>query len=306
MHIFGPVASRRLGLSLGVDLIGKTKTCDLNCIYCELGRTTRHTSERKIFVKTRDIIDDLKNFLKKEPNIDFITISGNGEPTLALNLGEVIDEIKKITDIKVAVLTNGTLLFNKKVRNDLKNADLVLPSLDAGTEKTFLKINRPVRNLNFKKIIKGLIDFSKEYRGKIWLEIMLVKNINDNEKEIIAIKKIIDKLYNIEKIQLNTVVRAGAEKNALPISQKKLNKFKRILGNKAEIIANFIGKKITKTHNLKKQILNIIRLRPVTFTELKSSIKENSVIIKKNLKELINKKKIIIIKHNNKIFYKGK
>ncbi len=306
MSVFGPVASRRLGLSLGIDLIGNTKVCNLNCIYCELFRTKKLLTKRKIFIKTQKVISKLKNFLSKNQEIDFITISGNGEPTLALNLGKVIKEIKKITHIKIAVLTNGILLYDKKVRDELKNADVVLPSLDAGTKETFLKINRPHPNINFDKFIDGLIKFSDEHRGKIWLEIMYVKNVNDNEKETYAIKKIIKKMKNIEKIQLNTVVRAGAEKFANSVSLIKLKKFKKILGSKAEIIADFKGKKITEISNLKKQILDIIRLRPVTFDELKKEIKANAIIIKKNLNELLNDKKIYKIPHNKKIFYKGK
>ncbi len=306
MHIFGPVSSRRLGLSLGIDLIGQVKTCNLNCIYCELFRTKNLSVKRKIFVKTEKVINDLKKFLLKKQKIDYITISGNGEPTLALNLGEVISKIKKITNIKVAVITNGTLLFNKNVRNNLKKADVVLPSLDAGTEKTFLKVNRPYKDFNFNKMVKGLITFSKEYKGKIWLEIMLVKNINDNENELKSIKKIIDRLHNIEKIQLNTVVRAGSEKNACAVSEKKLKKLKNIFGNKAEIISGFKNKKIKKFNNLKQQILDIIRFRPVTFEELKKSIEQNPNLLRKKLNELFKEKMILKIKHNKTIFFKGK
>ncbi len=306
MFVFGPVASRRLGLSLGIDLIGKTKICNLNCIYCELFKTKKPSIKREIFVKTEKVISELKNFLSKNQEIDFITISGNGEPTLALNLGKIINKIKKITSIKVAVLTNGILLSDKKVRNELKNADVVLPSLDAGTKETFLKINRAHPKINFDKFINGLIKFSKKYKEKIWLEVMYVKNINDNEKETYAIKKIIDKMKNIEKIQLNTVVRAGAEKYAKPVSLVKLKKLKKILGPKAEIIANFKGKKITQINDLKKQILSIVRLRPVTLNELKKEIKVNIIIIKKNLTELLRDKKIYKISHNKEIFFKAK
>lgn len=305
MHIFGPVASRRLGLSLGVDLLDECKTCNLNCIYCELGKTKKLSLERKIFVETEIIIDEIKEFLEKNERPDFITLSGNGEPTLALNVGDVIQNIKKITDIKVAVLTNGILLYNKNVRNDLKKADVVLPSLDAGSKDTFTKINRPPRQINFEKVKEGLIKFSQEYKGSIWIEIMLVKGINDNENEIEKIKQIINKMKSVEKIQLNTVVRAGAESYANRVHYQKLLQIKNLLGEKVEIIADYKGKKIKKVYDLKQQLFNIIKLRPVTMEEIQKEIEIDKIEILKIIDELIKENKIKKIKFDKKEFYKG-
>lgn len=305
MHIFGPVASRRLGLSLGVDLLDECKTCNLNCIYCELGKTKKLSLERKIFVETEIIIDEIKEFLEKNERPDFITLSGNGEPTLALNVGDVIQNIKKITDIKVAVLTNGILLYNKNVRNDLKKADVVLPSLDAGSKDTFTKINRPPRQINFEKVKEGLIKFSQEYKGSIWIEIMLVKGINDNENEIEKIKQIINKMKSVEKIQLNTVVRAGAESYANRVHYQKLLQIKNLLGEKVEIIADYKGKKIKKVYDLKWQLINIIKLRPVTMEEIQKEIERDKIEILKIIDELIKENKIKKIKFDKKEFYKG-
>ena len=305
MHIFGPVASRRLGLSLGVDLLGECKACNLNCIYCELGRTKKLFLKRKIFVETEIIINEINEFLEKNESPDFITISGNGEPTLALNIGEVIENIKKITSVKVAVLTNGILLYDKKVRDDLKKADVVLPSMDAGSKETFIKINRPFRQISFEKVKEWLVKFSQEYEGKIWLEVMLVKDINDNENEIEKIKQIINKMKSVEKIQLNTVVRAGAENYAKRVSNEKLIEIKNLFGDKAEIIADYKGKKIKKVYDLKQQLFNIVKLRPVTLEEIEKEIEANRIEIIKVIDELIKEDRIKKIKFDNKEFYKG-
>jgi len=304
MYIFGPVPSRRLGLSLGVDLLN-CKSCNFNCIYCELGRTFKYTSERKIFVKTDDVIKEIKDFLDKKNKTDYITFSGSGEPTLALNLGEAIKETKKITNIPIALITNGSFFYDKEVRNDITDADVVLPSFDAADEATFIKINRPHRSFNFKRFLDGFIQFCVEYRGKIWVEVMVVKNINDNDEHILKLKTIFDKIPKIEKIQLNTVVRSRAENYAEPVSERQLTHIKNLLGNKAEIIGFFKGEKIKTIDNLKDAILSIVRLRPVTLQDLKDvlNFKEEEILL--NLEEL--EKEHLIKKENvfGKEFYKG-
>jgi len=186
-YLFGPVPSRRLGMSLGVDLVPK-KVCSLNCVYCEVGRTTTLTIERKEYIKYDKIIEELTNYFNNNPEPDYITFSGYGEPTLNIRIGDIIQFIKQNKPgIPIAILTNGTLLYDKKVRKELMDADVVLPSLDAATEKGFLKINRPPKTLTLEKYIQGLITFRKEYKGKIWLEIFILPNYNDSEKELIML-----------------------------------------------------------------------------------------------------------------------
>ena len=233
-YIFGPVPSRRLGFSLGVDIV-PTKTCTLNCIYCQVGKTTCKTIERKEYVTPEKILAELKVMLKSGKEINYITLSGNGEPTLNSKLGEIIKEIKKITVLSVAVITNGTLLTDKNVREELLSADLVMPSLDAATQETFEKIDRPYPSLKIEKIIEGIADFSKIYKGKLWLEIMLVKGVNDNQDELNALKKAVEKIEP-DKIQLNTPVRPTCEKGVEIVSQKKLLEIKEFFGKKCEII----------------------------------------------------------------------
>jgi len=304
MYIFGPVPSRRLGLSLGVDLLN-CKSCDFNCVYCELGRTFKYVDKRQIFVKTQDVIEEVKGFLATGVKADYITFSGSGEPTLALNLGEAIQEVKKLTSIPVALITNGSFFYDKKIREDAARADVVLPSLDAADEDTFIKINRPHRGFDFNKFLDGFIQFCNEYKGKIWIEVMLVKGINESDEHILKLKSIFDGLLNIEKIQLNTVVRCRAEEFAELVDDERLNKIKNLLGPKAEIIGYFKGEKIKTINNLKDAILSIIRLRPVTIQDLKSVLDVDEKEIENILESLQKNNHIKKEQFYGKEFYKG-
>jgi len=169
-YVYGPVPSWRLGRSLGVDVI-PFKICSFNCIYCETGRTTDLTVERKKYVSKAPVIEELKAFLSKRKNIDYITFSGSGEPTLNSKIGGMISEVKKLTDIPVAILTNSSLFSREEVRRELREADVVLPSLDVVSQSLFESLNRPHPSLKIEEIIDGLIEFRKEFKNKIWLEV---------------------------------------------------------------------------------------------------------------------------------------
>jgi len=207
-YLFGPVPSRRLGISLGVDLV-PLKTCTLNCIYCECGRTTNLTLERKEYVPFTTVKEELTFYFANNPKPDYITFSGSGEPTLNSRIGDVLRFIENQSpDISVALLTNGTLFSEKQVREDVKDASVVIPSLDAATEKIFKKINRPSPHLQVDTIIDGLVRFRKEYSGQIWLEIFIVSGMNDTEHELTALKQAIEKIEP-DQVQLNTLDRPG-------------------------------------------------------------------------------------------------
>ena len=237
-YIFGPVPSRRLGRSLGGDLV-PYKTCSFDCIHCDLGRTTFKTTSRKSYVSTEDVQRELDLTLpplEKKP--DYITLSGSGEPTLNQNIGEIIHSIKHWTSIPVAVLTNGSLLFIEEVRKDLIEADVVLPFLDAINDVTFQCLNRPHPSLNIDEIISGLIQFRNEYRGQIWLEVVFCRGINDDKKEIERLKGIIERIQP-DRVQLNTPVRPPAEEFAYPLTTHHLEEIREQLGDQAEIISEF-------------------------------------------------------------------
>ena len=290
-HLYGPVPSRRLGYSLGVDLL-PFKTCSLSCIYCQLGNSPRKTIRRINPYSEKKILEEIKTFLKSGARVDFITFSGSGEPTLNKSIGWLIREIKNFTTIPVAVLTNSTLLSRAGVRKELAAADVVVPSLDAATQRVFEKINRPHPSLRIEKIIDGLIKFRKEFKGQIWLEIMLVKGVNDSPAEIKKLKEAAARI-NPDKIQLNTVVRPPAEKTARPLTPEEMNKIKEFFGEKAEVVASFRKKEREKApQDIAEAILAIVRRRPVSLEELSLEIQK-----------LLQQKKIKQIRHLDRDYF---
>jgi wyosine [tRNA(Phe)-imidazoG37] synthetase (radical SAM superfamily) len=209
-HLFGPVVSRRLGLSLGVDVI-PYKYCSLNCIYCEVSKTTHLTLKRKAFFNIQEITDELDDFLAAQPKLDYITFSGAGEPTLNSSLGEIVRYIKvKYPQYKLALITNSTLLGEPEVQGEVNRCDLVMPSLDAISEDCFQAINRPCYELTAYEIVQGLEQFRQEYKGQIWLEIFIVPGFNDNLVELELLKEAVGRIKP-DKVQLNSLDRPGTE-----------------------------------------------------------------------------------------------
>lgn len=234
-YLYGPVRSRRLGFSLGLSLT-PYKVCNFDCLYCQLGKTTLKINKRQEYIKIKDIVEELKEFLKNSrDNLDYITLSGFGEPTLNLNIKKLIKEIKKLTHTPIALITNASLIGSRKLRNEILEVDLIVPSLNSYKKDIFDKINRPSKNIALNKIITGLINLRKEFKGKIYLEIMLVRGFNDKISDIKKFKEITDKI-NPDKIQLNTPVRSTTEPNIKPPDKKTLLKIKQIFGKNCEII----------------------------------------------------------------------
>ncbi|MFA5095861.1 MAG: radical SAM protein [Candidatus Omnitrophota bacterium] len=236
-YLYGPVKSRRLGFSLGISLT-PYKVCSFDCVYCQLGKTNNLTLERKEYIRISEIIAEFKAWLaeKKEltRELEYITLSGSGEPTLNTGLGELIAGIRGLTPLKIAVLTNASLLADSRVRAQLLGADLIVPSLDAVTENLFARVDRPHAGIKLEDLINGLIALRREFRGKIWLEVMLIKGVNDDIRHIRKLKEVVEKI-NPDKLQLNSPVRTTSEAGILPVAKSKLKKIKEILGEKAEI-----------------------------------------------------------------------
>lgn len=237
-YIYGPIKSRRLGLSLGLNL-SRDKVCDFDCVYCQWGSVGKTFLERKEYALAADIIRELKSWLRDHPReakeLKFVTFSGYGEPTLNTALEGLIDEVRKTTGSKIAVITNSTLLGDPAVRKSILKADLIVPSLDSVDPESFAQIDRPHPGVKLEGIIEGLAALRREFSGLIWLEIMLVRGINDSPEHIVKLKKVIERI-NPDKIQLNSPVRATAEKNVFPVERPELEKIREILGDKAEII----------------------------------------------------------------------
>jgi wyosine [tRNA(Phe)-imidazoG37] synthetase (radical SAM superfamily) len=235
--VFGPVPSRRLGFSLGVDII-TPKHCTFDCIYCQIGKTTCQEVTRRRFFDPDAIVEQVIEGARKAKQIDIITFSGSGEPTLNKDLGLMIHRIKNQINLPVAVITNGSLLSEAEVRTDLLDADIILPSLDAASDDIFKRINRPHDDIELDLIIQGLKQFRDEYRGQIWLEIMLIKDINDDRKELIKLKETVGSLA-VDKIQLNTVVRPPLEEQTGKLSRYELEFAASVLGGRCEVICAF-------------------------------------------------------------------
>jgi wyosine [tRNA(Phe)-imidazoG37] synthetase (radical SAM superfamily) len=300
--VYGPVPSRRLGYSLGVDIV-PYKTCSFSCIYCQLGRTPRQTTRRGRFFPAEEILAQVRKAIARSSQINCITFSGSGEPTLNTEIGRLIREIKKISSLPVVVLTNSSLLTRKSVRRALRAADIVVPSLDATTESGFQKVNRPVPSLTVKKVIHSLEDFRREFKGQIWLEVMLVRGINDSPADIVALKRAIARIHP-DKVQLNTVVRPPAENWARPLSRADLEKIRKKLGPPAEVVADFKKKPVSKTQTgLRQAILAMIRRRPVTLKDMTASLGRSEGDIHREIDTLLRWGRIRRTRHKKSIYY---
>ena len=235
--LYGPVPSRRLGLSYGIDVV-PFKVCTLDCVYCQLGRTTIKTTERKDYIPIESVLIELKEAISENKKADYITLAGSGEPTLHAHLGSLIVGIKEITNTAIAILTNGTLLHREDVRADCAKADVVMPSLDAGDQQTFRRINRPHDNISIEKLVSGLCAFRDEFAGQIWLEVFFVEGTNTDAEQIAGIKDAIQ-LIRPDKVHLNTAVRPTADPGIERLDPERLRAIAAGLGPGCEVIADF-------------------------------------------------------------------
>lgn len=301
-YVFGPVPSRRLGFSLGVDII-PAKYCSFDCIYCQIGKTTNVETVRKSFVDPYKIIDEIIDAVNKTEHIDSITFSGSGEPTLNSDLGIMIKEVKKTTAIPVSVITNGSLLYLDDVRKDLMHADIVLPSLDAVSEDIFRYINRPHSLIEIDTIIRGLKLFRNQYNGRIWLEVMLIKDVNDSREELEKLKIIVSEI-NVDKLQLNTVTRPPNEETTGRLTMDDLEKIREYLGEPSEIICGF--EKSVKKDNKEdwsQNILGILQRRSLTLDDIVRITGISFNKAKNRLKVLESEGKIKSYFFDDNIFY---
>lgn len=307
-YLFGPVPSRRLGMSLGVDLVPH-KVCSLNCIYCECGRTTNLTILRKEYIPYDDVVEELKNYMENNPAPDYITFSGAGEPTLNSRIGDILNFIKtNWSDIPVALLTNGSLFNQKQVRTQILKANLVLPSLDAASDSTFHKIDRPFHKIKIEDYIQGLIDFRKEYKGKIWLEILILPDINDSIKELQLLKAAIIKIHP-DKVQLNTLDRPGTVNNLRPANKAELQQIVDFWNfNNTEIIASVPERKDMKSYrkDTETAILETISRRPCTLNDLSKILGIHINEVNKYLGVLEDDRKIKTNRQERGVFYQIK
>lgn len=234
-YVYGPVPSRRLGRSLGIDLV-PFKTCCYDCIYCQLGPTTEKTLRVAEYAPVDTLLNELREKLRVGPRPDYIGLAGSGEPTLHGRLGALIAGVKSLTDVPVAVLTNGALLWRSDVRASLAEADRVMPSLDAGNPASFAVVNRPHEALSFERMVDGLLSFSHAFAGELWLEVLLVGGITDDPKEVRCIADIVRRM-RVDRIQLNTVSRPAANTAARAVAAADLARLGELFSGRCEVIA---------------------------------------------------------------------
>lgn len=285
--IYGPVPSRRLGRSLGVDLVPH-KVCSYDCIYCQLGRTPEKTVERLPYVSAEAVIDQVADRLRSGTKADYVTLGGSGEPTLNSNIGSIIDGLKGQTDLPVAVLTNSSLLWDVGVREALLQADVILPSLDAYDAETFERINRPHGDIAFEQMLSGLITFGEAFKGRMWLEIFALAGVNADEKGAALFRELASRIRP-EKIHVNTAVRPTAEAYVRRVEDGALVRFCHGLGERAELIVPFQGGPKAADHEgTEKDLLSLLKRRPCTLSDIAVSLNMEAERVLKYIEPLMN------------------
>lgn len=266
-YLYGPVPSRRLGLSLGVDIV-PFKVCSYDCVYCQLGRTTRLTVDPAQLVDAEEVMSELERWLAEGNTADYITFAGSGEPTLNSDLGEMIERVAQLTEIPIAVITNGSLLSNPGVMDAISGADVLMPSLDAGTEETFQRVNRPCESLTHESVVEGLLTLKQEFRGRVWLEVMLVRDLNESDVELAAIGAIVQRMKP-DRVQINTVDRPSRSGNVAAASQEILERAREVFGLSSEIIVpQPVAPRAYQLGASKDLMLSVLRRRPCRLSDI--------------------------------------
>ena len=279
MRVYGPIPSRRFGLSLGIDIVPH-KTCQLDCIYCQLGPTEETTVTPSCFFPIDDIIRDVQEALREGPAPDVITLAGSGEPTLYTGLETLITRLKEVSDAPVLLITNGVMLRDPMVEKAAMLADILAPSLDAGDAQTFARINRPHPDIRFEDVVQGLRDVTHAHPGEVRLEIMLIAGVNDTEAQLQALHEIV-KTLRVDRIDLNTPVRPPIpERGALPCDATVLERAKAIFGEKAHAIGAFVsrqadsaGRSAKDFLDIDKDVLEVLKRRPCTLNDISEGLR---------------------------------
>lgn len=264
-YVYGPVPSRRLGRSLGVDLV-PFKVCSYDCVYCQLGRTTTKTVERRAWVPLDEVLEEVRGKLASGAPCDFVGLAGSGEPTLHSGLGEAIRAIREMTTIPVAVLTNGSLLFRDDVEEELLGADVVMPSLDAGDERLFRWVNRPAEGIEFQRMVEGLVSFTRRFRGEVWLEVLLLDGVTAAASQVARLADLARRI-GPARVQLNTVARPPAELFARPVPEARLQALASLFPGRVDVLgapAEGEAAGAADAGDDPGEVLRLLRRRPCT------------------------------------------
>lgn len=303
-RVFGPVPSRRLGLSLGVDLL-VPKTCSMDCVYCELGRTTDRTVTRARFVDVDAVLDELGRRLTECPRPDFVTLSGSGEPTLSSDLGKTIEGVRRLCDVPVAVLTNGSLLTDPGVRSELAGAQVVAPSLDAVSREAFERVNRPHPSLDPAAIARSIAEFREGFEGDVWLETLFVSGLNDGPGEVARIAEAIEAI-SPDRVHVNTIARPPADSDSYPVDEARLTEICALLGPRAEIIAAPTAKaRAPVTGDVAEHIVAMAERRPVTVGDVAAATGSSLAEAAKILSALHDEGRLELVRHGETLYYRA-
>ena len=316
-HIYGPIMSRRLGVSLGIDMV-PPKVCSLDCVYCEVGKTTCLTLERKEYIPVAEIIDELRDYMSRNAPPDFLTFSGSGEPTLHSKLGEIIRIMKKeYPQVKVAVITNATLLYDPDVRKELMECNVALPSLDGAIWKSFSDVDRPVNGLELNRVIDGIAQFSQEFHStgkdkQVWVEVFIIEGVNSGQEDIDALANVFERIRP-DRIQLNTLDRPGTERWVLPASAVTMESIRDQLADRIpSCLVEIISKqKIRESFtayrsDIENAILETISRRPCTFDDLADALTLKKHLLHQYLEIMQNEGKIQTEIGPRGVFFKSK
>jgi wyosine [tRNA(Phe)-imidazoG37] synthetase (radical SAM superfamily) len=299
-YLFGPVPSRRFGRSLGIDLLPH-KTCSLDCIFCQLGRTPSRTIVRKDYVPVGAVLDELNDWLKADGETDYISLSGSGEPTLHSGFGDVLQFLQKV-DKPSVLLTNGTMFTVPEVRDAALQADIVKVSLSAWDQRSFQVVNRPHEQLRFEEILEGLLDFRSRFPGKIWLEVFLLFGINSMRRDVEKIAARAKKIQP-DRIQLNTVTRPPAEDFAEALSKDRLAALADLFSPAADVINEFSTANAVHQQVKEAGILEMLKRRPSTSEQIATAFGLHPHEVAKYLGKLLNGKQIFTTRRDMEIYY---
>lgn len=300
-YVFGPIPSRRLGLSLGVDVI-PPKICTYDCLYCEVGKTTRKIVDASSFITLDKIAAELETALIKN-SPDTITLAGSGEPTLNSEIDKIISFIRERTDIQIALLTNGSLFWKKDTLKKVLASDIILPTLSTVFSDTYKTIHRPCHGLSVSLLISGLKALRKRYQGLIFLEVVLLSGINDTEKEIEGLKRTIDEI-SPDKVQLNTIIRPPSDPRAMPVDMERMEIIKGFIGNKAEVIGYMPSRKQAVEHDSARlSVIEMARRRPVRLTDIAEALNKTPDRTERLIKGMLIKGDISEKRHEGELFY---
>ena len=302
-HVYGPVPSRRLGRSLGVDLV-PLKTCCLNCVYCQLGPTPVTTIERREYVAADEVVEEVRQRLAEGVPLDYITLAGSGAPTLNSSFGIIAQRIKRFAQVPLALLTNGVLFYLPEVRASCASIDVVIPNLDAGDEATFQRINRPHPGLTLEKHVQGLAALRDEFPGEIWLEVFLLAGINSADSDVQKLKEQIERIRP-DRIQLNTAVRPPAEEFARPVPEARLEQIREMLGPAAEVIADIEAlRKAPEMKATTQDVLELLRRRPCTLDDIASGLCVHLDEAVEYVRQLLKEGKLVEVREGTRTFFR--